>query len=145
MPARLPREKPKACTVCKLIHWLLCLGAKESRKKVDLFKWFARLPYFLISIKRPRRLIKIRKFDLAFFRGRRLIGVRRILMKYDFQPFFQTDLLLPILGNLVAVCQCWTIFTRITRSYSIMVPYVRHVYHVAIKICITNKQHMNNI
>ena len=42
-------------------------------------------------------------------------------MKYDFQPFFQVDLLLPILGNLGAVCQCWTIFPQITQSYSIMV------------------------
>ena len=73
------------------------------------------------------------------------MGVRRLLMKCDFQPFFQVDLLLPILGNLGAVCQCWTIFPWITRRYSIMVPYIRHLYHVAIKICITNKQHINNI
>ena len=46
-------------------------------------------------------------------------------MKCDFQPFFQVDLLLPILGNLGAVCQYWTIFPQITRSYSIMVHMAR--------------------
>ena len=83
--------------------------------------------------------LKFGSFDLAFFRGRLL------LMKCDFQPFFHVDLLLPILGNLGAVCQCWTIFPWITRSYSIMVPYIQHVPHVAIKICIINKQQINNI
>ena len=93
----------------------------------------------------PGVYLKFDSFHPAFFRGRRLIGVRRLLMKCHFQPFFQVDLLLPILGNLGAVYQCWTIFPCITRSYSFMVPYIRHVYHVAIKICITNKQHINNI
>ena len=41
--------------------------------------------------------LKFGSFDPAFFRGRRL------LMKCDFQPFFQVDLLPPILENLGAV------------------------------------------
>ena len=73
------------------------------------------------------------------------MGARHLLMSCDFQPFLQVDLLLSILGNLGAVCQCWMTFPRITRSYSIMVPYIRHVCHVVIKICITTEQHMNNI
>ena len=62
------------------------------------------------SIKRPGAHLKFGSFNPAFFRGRRLIGIRRLSMKCDFQPFFHVDLLLPILGNLGAVCQRWTIF-----------------------------------
>ena len=44
--------------------------------------------YRIFSIKRPgaaaRRLIKICGFDQAFFRGRRVIGVGSLLMKYSF-------------------------------------------------------------
>ena len=35
--------------------------------------------------------LKFGSFDPAFFRGRRLIGVRRLSMKCDFQPFSQVD------------------------------------------------------
>ena len=38
-------------------------------------------------------------------------------MKCNFLPFFHVDLLLPILGNLRAVCQCWTIFSWITEKH----------------------------
>ena len=108
-------------------------------------KQYQKLTSYVFSrLNAPGVYLKVGSFDPAFFRGRRLIGVRRLLMNCDFQPFFHLDLLLPILGNLGAVCQCWTIFPWITRSYSIMVPYVRHVHHVAIKICITNKEHINN-
>ena len=100
--------------------------------------------YVFSRLNTPSVYLKFGSFDPAFFRGRRLIGVRRLLMNCDFQPFFHLDLLLPILRNLGAVCQYWTIFPWITRSYSIMVPYIRHVHHVAIKICITNKEHINN-
>ena len=68
-------------------------------------------------------------------------------MKCDFQPFFQVDLLLPILGNLKSSL---SVLDDFSLDYSKLqyygtVPYIRHVYHVAIKICITNKQHMNYI
>ena len=59
-------------------------------------------------------------------------------MKFDFQPVFWVDLLLPILRNQGAVCQCWMVLLFFIN----MLPYIRHMYHVAIKICITIKQHV---
>ena len=66
--------------------------------------------------------LKFGSFVPVFFRVRRLIGVRCLLMKCDFQPFFQVDLLLPILENLVAVCQCWTIFSLCSNYPSYVTP-----------------------
>ena len=77
-----------------------------------LFFFFFFLLFLLTvfsQLNTPGVYLKFGSFDLAFFRGRRLIGVRRLLMNCDFQPFFHVDLLLLILGNLGAVCQCWTI------------------------------------
>ena len=48
------------------------------------------------------------------------MGAGRLLTKFDFLPFFQVDLLLPILGNLGTVCHCWTTFRGLLKvSYSI--------------------------
>ena len=64
------------------------------------------------------------------------MGARRLLTTCDFQPFFQVDLLLPILGNLGAVCHGWTTFPGLLE-----VTVLRHVYHVAFKICIKQTAH----
>ena len=82
--------------------------------------------YHIFSIKRPRRLFKIWQFWPGVFLRPAFNQGPAFNNEMRFQPFFLVDFLLPIPGNLGAVCQCWTIFPWIIRSYSIMVQYIRH-------------------
>ena len=99
-------------------HVLFCKNIRVGHIKLAFIKMNLSCPtsplrtlwpvpdYLIFSIKRPRRLFQNRQFWPGYFWARPLFGIRCLLMKGDFQPFFQVDLLLPILGNLRAVCQC---------------------------------------
>ena len=105
------------------VHDEMCSGvfdiqARQKIRRLDKeYQKFSTFVHTVFSrLNAPGVYLKFGSFNPAFFRGRRLIGVRRLLTKCHFQPFFHVDLLLSILGNLGAFCQCWRIFPFITRS-----------------------------